>query len=129
MSLASMLKVMVVDDHVTSRMLTVEALQSFGITNVGVAKDGREAFTKLVNNPVHLTVSDLYMPDVNGLQLLKAVRAHPKIGKSGFIILTGKKDNAVVNQAAQLGANFVLAKPINGELLKRSIEAVVGKLD
>lgn len=128
MSVLSVLRMMVIDDHISSRMVTVEALQAFGIKNISVAKDGREAFQKLVAEPVHLAISDLYMPDVDGFQLLKAVRAHPKINKTGFIILTGRKDSNVVQNAVKLGVNNVISKPFTPDVLKKSIESVVGRL-
>ena len=129
MSVLDVLRTMVIDDHISSRMVTVEALQSFGIKNISVAKDGREAFQKLVSEPVHLAISDLYMPDIDGFQLLRAVRAHPKIAKTGFIILTGRKDGTVVQNAVKLGVNNVIAKPFTPDVLKKSIESVVGRLN
>jgi len=129
MSVLNVLRVMVVDDHISSRMVTVEALQQMGIKHISVAKDGREAFQKLSAEPVHLAISDLYMPDIDGFQLLRAIRAHPKLAKTGFIILTGRKDNTVVQNAVKLGVNNVIAKPFTPDVLKKSIESVVGKLN
>lgn len=129
MSVLNVLRVMVVDDHISSRMVTVEALQQMGIKHISVAKDGREAFQKLTAEPVHLAISDLYMPDIDGFQLLRAIRAHPKLAKTGFIILTGRKDNTVVQNAVKLGVNNVIAKPFTPDVLKKSIELVVGKLN
>ena len=129
MSVLDVLRIMVVDDHISSRMVTVEALQQMGVKHISVAKDGREAFQKLNAEPVHLAISDLYMPDIDGFQLLRAIRAHPKLGKTGFIILTGRKDNSVVQNAVKLGVNNVIAKPFTPDVLKKSIESVVGKLN
>ncbi|MAS05045.1 MAG: hypothetical protein CL534_10225 [Ahrensia sp.] len=129
MSVLDVLRIMVVDDHISSRMVTVEALQQMGVKHISVAKDGREAFTKLNAEPVHLAISDLYMPDIDGFQLLRAIRAHPKLGKTGFIILTGRKDATVVQNAVKLGVNNVIAKPFTPDVLKKSIESVVGRLN
>ncbi len=109
------LRVMVVDDHVTSRMVTIGGLNALGINNVVHAKDGKEAFTKLVGSPVHLVISDLYMPGVDGIQLIKAMRAHPKLSKTGAILMTGKKEDKVVRLAQQFGVNNVLGKPVVGQ--------------
>lgn len=128
MSVLDVLRVMVIDDHISSRMVTVEALQQMGIKHISVAKDGREAFQKLNSEPVHLAISDLYMPDIDGFQLLRAIRAHPKLAKTGFIILTGRKDSNVVQNAVKLGVNNVIAKPFTPDVLKKSIESVVGRL-
>lgn len=129
MSIAKMLKVMVVDDHISSRMVTVEALNAMGITSVAVANDGRDGYTKLITSPVHLLITDIFMPDINGYQLLKAVRSHPVIGKIGAIILTGKKDSEAMANARVLGVNNVLEKPFSMPGLKSAIESVVGKID
>ncbi|MCB1425186.1 MAG: response regulator [Zhengella sp.] len=128
MSLKDIVHIMVVDDHITSRMMTVESLQEMGVKNIQIAKDGREAFTKLSTQPVHLVISDVFMPDVDGLSLLKAVRGHPKLSKMGFILLTGKRDYEVITKAQALGANNVLAKPIDKPGLRRAIEGVIGRL-
>ncbi|PHP65696.1 hypothetical protein CSC94_17765 [Zhengella mangrovi] len=128
MSLKDIVHIMVVDDHITSRMMTVESLQEMGVKNIQIAKDGRDAFTKLSTQPVHLVISDVFMPDVDGLALLKAVRAHPKLSKLGFILLTGKRDYEVITKAQALGANNVLAKPIDKAGLRRAIEGVIGRL-
>ena len=47
MSICNIIKIMVVDDHVSSRMVTVEGLRALGINNISVAKDGRDAYNKL----------------------------------------------------------------------------------
>lgn len=129
MATKDVLRVMVVDDHVTSRMVTVEALEGLGIRNIVYAKDGREAFTKVSSAPVHLIISDVYMPDVDGLQLVKALRAHPKLQKTGIILMTGRKDEKIVKLAQQFQVNMVLAKPFTEDSLRSAIESVVGRLN
>ena len=129
MSIANELKVLVVDDHISSRMVTCEGLNSIGVKNLVVAKNGRDAFTKLTGSPVHLVVTDLYMPDVDGYQLVQAIRRHPQLKKTGVIILTGKKDETVVANAKKLGVNSVLAKPFSPIGLKAAVESVVGRLN
>lgn len=129
MSLSDNLHVLVVDDHITSRMLTVDALQSFQLKKITVAKDGKDGFNKAVNGNVHLIITDLYMPEFDGMQLLKAVRSFQKTSKVGVIILTGSTDQKVLNQARALGANNVMSKPFTNPQLKSAVEAVVGKLD
>lgn len=84
MPLASVLKVMIADDQQTSRLLIRSALSDIGITNVAMAKDGEEAFQMLTKAPVHLVVSDYHMPKMNGVELLRAVRAHGPTQKSAF---------------------------------------------
>ncbi|MFK5143498.1 response regulator transcription factor, partial [Klebsiella pneumoniae] len=72
------------------------------MTQIASANDGEEALKAMVASPSHLVISDLNMPKLDGLGLLKAIRAHPPTKKTPFIILTGKSDRAVIEQAAKL---------------------------
>ena len=82
----------------------------------------------MVQDPHHLIISDFNMPKMDGLALLQAVRNNPATKKSAFIILTAQGDRALVQKAAALGANNVLAKPFTAEKIKAAIEAVFGSL-
>ncbi|MFK4259998.1 response regulator [Agrobacterium tumefaciens] len=128
MGIAEKIKVMVVDDQVTSRLLLTEALQKLGFQQINVAKDGEEALEILIRQPHHLVISDYNMPKMDGLQLLQAVRQNASTRKAAFIILTAQGDRALVQKAAALGTNNVLAKPFTTEKMKAALEAVFGVL-
>ena len=128
MPLASVLKVMIADDQQTSRLLIRSALSDIGITNVAMAKDGEEALQMLMKSPVHLVVSDYHMPKMNGVELLRAVRAHGPTQKSAFFLLTGVEDKEFLQLAMSLKVNNYLKKPVSVPELKKKIEAVFGAL-
>ena len=128
MAFKSQLKVLIVDDQRTSRMLIRDALDQLGISQITMAVDGEEALKMLMSAPSHIIISDFNMPKLDGLQLLKAVRSYPPTKKTPFIILTGRGDRELVQKAAALGVNNFLVKPINVPVLQKTIEAVVGKL-
>ena len=128
MAAAKQLEVMVVDDTSVSRMLMTESLQEIGITNIALAKDGAEAFEQLKKKPVHLVISDQYMPNLDGLGLLKAVRTNPPTAKVGFILVTGSPEKSLVDRGRQMGLNNFLAKPFTTKAIRAAIEAVVGRL-
>ena len=128
MPLASVLKVMIADDQQTSRLLIRSALSDIGITNVAMAKDGEEALQMLMKSPVHLVVSDYHMPKMNGVELLRAVRAHGPTQKSAFFLLTGVEDKEFLQLAMSLKVNNYLKKPVSVPELKKKIEAVFGVL-
>ena len=128
MAAANKLEVMVVDDTSVSRMLMTESLQEIGITNLALAKDGAEALTQLKAKPVHLVISDQYMPNLDGLGLLKALRGHAPTAKIGFILVTGSPDKSLVDRGRQMGLNNFLAKPFTTKAIRAAIEAVVGRL-
>ena len=128
MSLRDQLRVMVVDDMSTSRGLITQALDAFGIQNVSTASDGKSALVGLSKSPVHLVISDYNMPEMDGLHLLHHLRSSPQTQKTGFLLITGKADPAIINKGKQLGMNNYLAKPFQNEQLKNAIEAIVGRL-
>ncbi|MDO9416082.1 response regulator [Pararhizobium sp.] len=128
MSLAEKIKVLIVDDQVTSRLLLGDALQQLGFKQITVAGDGEQGAKIMAQQPHHLVISDFNMPKMDGLGLLAAVRSNPATKKAAFIMLTAQGDRALVTKAAALGANNVLAKPFTIEKMKAAIEAVFGAL-
>ena len=128
MAFKSQLKVLVVDDQRTSRMLINDALDQIGIRQISFAADGEEALKVMMTSPSHVIISDFNMPKLDGLQLLKAIRAFPATKKVPFFILTGRGDRELVQKAAGLGANNFLIKPLTAPVLLKTLETVLGKL-
>ena len=122
------LKVMVADDTSVSRMLLVDGLNEIGIKNTVLAADGEQALQLMMSAPCHIVFSDMNMPKLNGLQLLKALREYTPTRQCCFILVTGKGDRAMIEEGKKYGLNNYLAKPFTTATLKAAIEAVVGKL-
>lgn len=128
MSLRDSLRVLVVDDMAASRGILVNALENFGIRNVFSESKGEDALSFLLKHPVHLVVSDYNMPGMNGLGLLKAIRGYAQFQRTGFILVSGTTDRAVVTEGQRNGMNNFLPKPVTPETLKKAVEAVVGRI-
>lgn len=128
MALRDQIRIMVVDDMSTSRGLITQALDTFGIRHVETASDARDALAKIVSAPVHLVISDMNMPGMNGLQLLHALRSAPATCKVGFVLITGRPDRQVIETGKRLGMNNLVRKPFQPEDLRKALEAVVGRL-
>ena len=128
MSILQKLEIMVVDDTSVSRMLITESLAEIGVKNISMAKDGKQALAALMAKPVHLVISDMNMPGLDGLGLLKALREFKPTAKIGFILLTGSADKSLIERGRQFGLNNFIAKPFSTKAIKTAIEAVVGKL-
>lgn len=128
MSLAEQLKVLIVDDTTTSRMLVRDGLQEIGIKNISFAADGEEGLRHVMSKPTHLIISDFNMPKLDGLGLLQAIRKNAPTQRTPFIMLTGKGDKELLQKAIQAGLNNYLTKPFTVPALKSALEAVVGKL-
>jgi two-component system chemotaxis response regulator CheY len=128
MSLKDQLKVMVVDDTAVSRGLITQVLDWLRVPNVRTCNDGQEALKTLAQNPAHLVISDYYMPGLDGLGLLHGLRTTKGIERTGFILVTGRADEAMVAKGRSLGMNNMILKPFTKEQMKACIEQVVGAL-
>ncbi|WP_187968038.1 response regulator [Aquibium microcysteis] len=128
MSLLAQLKILVVDDTTTSRMLLRDALETIGFRNIAVAADGEQAMQVMMTQPCHLIISDMNMPKMNGLQLLHAIRTYKPTSRTPFMILTGNNDKNVLIEGRKMGLNNYLNKPFTTPDLKKALEAIVGRL-
>jgi two-component system chemotaxis response regulator CheY len=128
MPTAASLRTIIVDDQLTMRSLIRTGLHQLGITDTRECADGAEALREIVNRPAQLVLSDYNMPNLDGLGLLRAIRAHPPIKSTAFIMLTGRADKELVQRAVQFGVNNYLVKPFTVATLRQKIEAVVGTL-
>jgi two-component system chemotaxis response regulator CheY len=126
---ASSIKVLIVDDQGTMRSLIRTGLQQLGFSQLDEAGDGEAGLRAMLGPaPAKLILSDFNMPKMDGLELLRAVRAHPPVRETAFIMLTGRADKELVQKAVQFGVNNYLVKPFTIATLKSKIEAVLGPL-
>lgn len=128
MAMRSQLDVMVVDDTSTSRALICGALDEIGITNYRIAKDGEEGLKAMMVKPSPLVISDMAMPKLDGIGLLKALRQYTPTSRVGFILVTGLSDKNIILEGKKFGLNNFLMKPFTAQSMKACIEAVTGKL-
>jgi two-component system chemotaxis response regulator CheY len=128
MPAASAIKVMVVDDQASMRAMIRRALQDIGFKDIRDKGSASEAFASIRTDRVHLVISDYNMPDMDGIDLLRAIRTDEVLAKTVFIMLTGSSDREIVQKAAALGVNNYLVKPFAPAALKEKIERVFGAL-
>ena len=128
MPAASSLRVLIVDDQHSMRLLIRNSLQQLGFKDLDEAGDGEDGLRKLITQPAHLVIADFNMPKLDGLELLRAVRLHPPTSKTAYIMLTGSADKDLVQRAVKFGVNNYVVKPFTVATLKGKIEAVFGPL-
>ena len=128
MTQPSSIQCLIVDDQQTIRSLVRSGLQQLGFKTIHEAPDGEEGLRHLLAKPIQLVISDYNMPKLDGLGLLRAIRAHPPISKTAYIMLTGRADKDLVQRAVQFGVNNYLVKPFTVATLKEKIESVFGAL-
>jgi two-component system chemotaxis response regulator CheY len=120
------INVLVVDDIATMRGIVKGVLKQIGFTNVIEAENGCLALKELKKEDVGLIVSDWNMPNMTGLELLKAVRGDEKLKSIPFIMVTadGHKENVV--EAVKCGVNNYLVKPFTSETFGEKLEKILG---
>lgn len=128
MPIAAALKVLVVDDQNSVRQMTRITLEQIGVRLIHEAENGVKAIDTANLQPLDLIISDYNMPEMDGLELLRAVRGHPSVRKVPFILVTGRGDRELVVKAAQAGANNYVVKPFTADILRTKIEQVMGRL-
>lgn len=128
MPAASAIHTLIVDDQLSMRALVRTSMQQLGFREFREAADGEAGLRSMINQPAHLIISDFNMPNLDGLGLLRAVRAHPPTQNAAFIMLTGRADRELVTRAVQFGVNNYLVKPFTVAQLKEKLEGVFGPL-
>lgn len=120
------MKILVVDDYATMRRIVRNLLAQIGYNDVDEAGDGVTALQRLREDKFGLVISDWNMEPMTGLQLLKEVRADPKLKDTPFIMVTAESKTENVVAAKQAGVNNYIVKPFNADTLKQKIQSVIG---
>src|SRR5687768_9206268 len=116
----TMPRVLVVDDSAVDRRFVGGLLAKGGRYDVEFAEDGSQALAHMRKEPPDLIVTDLQMPNRNGLELVAAVRMHhPGVP---IILMTGHGSEGLAIEALQRGASGYVPKPQLGELLLDSVD-------
>ncbi|MEY4749303.1 MAG: hypothetical protein RIQ60_1517 [Pseudomonadota bacterium] len=123
----STLCVLVVDDFSTMRRIVINLLRDKGFRKVLEAEDGHEALKVIAKNHVDLVVSDWNMPVMNGLELLKALRADPEHAHMPFLIVTAEARKENIVTAAHEGADGYIVKPFTSAILVDKLTAILQK--
>jgi response regulator RpfG family c-di-GMP phosphodiesterase len=116
--------VLVVDDSFTIRKLVEKGLSEAGF-QVVTAKNGKEALEVMRNRKPDLILSDIDMPEMNGVEFCKAVHSDPDLALIPFVIMSANSHRAMVRRMLQRGVAAYLVKPFNLEQLVTTIEKLL----
>ena len=122
----SEIHILVVDDFPTMRKIVKQVLRQLGYNNLSEADQGQAAlnFLRASNKPVEFIVSDWNMPTMTGIELLKSVRADPKLKHIPFLMITAEAEKENIIEAVKSGVNGYIVKPFNAGTMKEKIEKV-----
>jgi two-component system, chemotaxis family, chemotaxis protein CheY len=119
------MKILIVDDSITIRRIITNALKTVGFPDTVEAANGKDALEKLTNANVDFIITDWNMPEMNGLDFIKLVRANPIYSSLPILMITTRGTEHDVIEALQAKVNSYIVKPFTPQELKEKIEGIL----
>ena len=124
MQLDRNIRILVVDDFSTMRRVVKNLLDDLGFSNVDEADDGVTAWPLIQTGQYEFIVSDLNMPEMSGLELLKRIREDVNLNTIPFLLITAEAKRSQFLEASQLGVDGYIVKPFTAATLNNQIEKI-----
>jgi len=124
------MKILVVDDFSTMRRIVRNLLVELGFTNALIqeADDGVNAMAVLKQQSFDMVVTDWNMPNMTGIDLLRAIRAEPALKGLPVLMVTAENNRDQIIAAAQAGVNGYIVKPFTAVTLKEKLDKIFERL-
>jgi len=122
-----MTRILVVDDSKTMRRIILSTLNTLGFAAVDEVATGADALAKIGAGGFDLVISDWSMPQMSGLDLLRAIRADAAHARLPVLMVTGIGDESDIVAAIAAGADGYLIKPFQPEILAEKIQQILGE--
>ncbi len=123
------MKILIVDDFSTMRRIIKNLLRDLGFSNTQEADDGLTALPILKAGGFDFLVTDWNMPGMQGIDLLKAVRADAELAGLPVLMVTAEQKREQIIEAAQAGVNGYIVKPFTAQTLKEKIDKIFERVD
>ena len=123
------MKFLVVDDFSTMRRIVRNLLKELGFSNVEEAEDGVVALAKLKNGGFDFVISDWNMPNMTGIDLLRAIRADAALCNLPVLMITAEAKKENIIEAAQAKANGYIVKPFTAAVLDEKLNKILKTLE
>jgi two-component system chemotaxis response regulator CheY len=125
---AAEMKFLIVDDFATMRRIVRNLLKEIGYGNADEAEDGAAALAKLKGGRFDFVVSDINMPNMNGFDLLRSIRADDALKALPVLMVTAEAKKEDIITAAQAGASGYIVKPFTKATLEEKLAKIIDKL-
>jgi two-component system chemotaxis response regulator CheY len=122
------MRFLIVDDSFTMRRIIANILARLGYTDVVHASNGREGLDRLAAESVDVVITDWYMPEMNGLDFVKALRSSPATSQIPIVVVTVNAASDDIQYALELGVKGYILKPFTVETVKDKIDALIAQL-
>ena len=122
------MKILVVDDFSTMRRIIKNLLKDLGFSIIQEADDGSTALPMLQQGDFDFVVTDWNMPGMQGIDLLRAIRADDSLKHLPVLMVTAETKKEQIVAAAQAGVNGYVVKPFTAATLKEKLEKIFERL-
>lgn len=122
------MKILVVDDFSTMRRIIKNLLKDLGFSNIQEADDGNTALPMLQQGQFDFVVTDWNMPGMQGIDLLRAIRADDSLKHLPVLMVTAEAKKEQIVAAAQAGVNGYVVKPFTAATLKEKLDKIFERL-
>lgn len=122
------IKILIVDDFSTMRRIIKNLLRELGFNNTDEAEDGDVALNKLKSHNYDFVVTDWNMPNMPGIDLLRAIRGDPGLKAIPVLMVTAEAKRENIVEAAEAGVNGYIVKPFNAATLKTKLDKIFERL-
>lgn len=123
------MKILIVDDFSTMRRIIKNLLRDLGYNNTVEADDGNTALPVLKKGGIDFLITDWNMPGMDGLELLKNVRAESELQHLPVLMVTAESKREQIIEAAQAGVNGYIVKPFTAATLKEKIDKIFERIE
>ena len=121
------MKILVVDDDRTTRKILGLYLKSKGY-DVEYAENGLDAMEKLGTVNVNLVMTDLNMPYMDGLELIRTIKADENFRELPILMVTTEADDVEKRKAMEAGADGYLIKPVSADMVTSNIKEILAAI-
>lgn len=121
------IKVLIVEDEPSTRLLLRATLRKFGIVTVDEADDGEDGLAKLKRNKHDLVLCDWMMPNMDGLEFIRQVKSAEEIGHIPVLMISGESEKDSIMEAIKAGVRGYIVKPFNTANVEKQVMGAVEK--
>jgi len=123
------MKILVVDDMISMRHVMIHMLRDLGYNDLEESADGLQAFDKLKKGHFDLLITDYYMPNINGKELLERIRYNEKLKKLPVLMVSCEDDQKKIKSLIKAQVTGFIVKPFTANTLKKQLNWIESLYD
>ncbi|MDL1970011.1 MAG: response regulator [Candidatus Desulfofervidaceae bacterium] len=120
--------ILIVDDSATMRKVILRTIRQSGykVDEIIEAGNGKEALEKVKSNKIDLIMTDINMPEMNGLEMIEILKSLPKTREIPILVISTEGAEDIVGKAKAMGVNGFVRKPFTPQTIGDTLKKVLG---